>query len=714
MASKIYLIQAPTGMALTGDLFTETSDTAVVTGLTFAEAANAKGWYTVTDATAVSSVKHRLVIKEGGVAIGSFCCYLTDTANTFHFTDFPGQLNTSGHISANVAQFGGVNGTFSSGRPEVNATHWGGTAVGSATVRANLISIMGSALSGTAAQIAAAFSSFFNVSSPTGTVNSLPAATPGNNGGLLRAGSNASTTFAGMFLGDVSLDTLEVTEDVVISGGLSVIANFVPWNAAWDAEVQSEVADALEAIHLDHLLAATYDPSSKPGASDALLNELVENDGGVARFTANALEEAPTGGSAPTAEEIADEVETRFPANFADLAITADDGYVTVGTNTDKTGYALTQSFPANFADLAITASTGRVTVGTNADKTGYSLTQSFPTNFASLAIDSSGQVTVGAFASALDLTATMKASVNTEADTALADYDPPTKAELDAGFAALNDFDPANDTVAHVTLVDTCTTNTDMRGTDDAALASVCTEQRLAELDSEGLPADVAALKVDTESILEDTGTDIPSAISNLNDLSSGDVETAVGAGLATYGAATAADVSTAESNIRGADSDTLETLSDQLDGVSTLDASGIRDAIGLASANLDDQLHEIPTVTLFEDRTLLAAEYATASAVSSVQDDTTAIVNAIDGMIADEGTAQAGDTASITLRSGASAEDDYYKDAVVNITTGTGAGQARQITGYTGATKVATVDEAWVTTPDNTSEYQVIGRVV
>lgn len=51
-----------------------------------------------------------------------------------------------------------------------------------------------------------------------------------------------------------------------------------------------------------------------------------------------------------------------------------------VGVNADKTGYALTQAFPANFADLAITATTGRVTVGTNADKTGYSLAVAFPT----------------------------------------------------------------------------------------------------------------------------------------------------------------------------------------------------------------------------------------------------------------------------------------------------------------------------------------------
>jgi hypothetical protein len=81
----------------------------------------------------------------------------------------------------------------------------------------------------------------------------------------------------------------------------------VPWNATWDAEVQSEVQDAIEVNHLDHLLAVTYDPASEPGVADALLNELVENDGGVARFTANSLEQAPTGGGA-SAAVIADAV----------------------------------------------------------------------------------------------------------------------------------------------------------------------------------------------------------------------------------------------------------------------------------------------------------------------------------------------------------------------------------------------------------------------
>lgn len=66
----------------------------------------------------------------------------------------------------------------------------------------------------------------------------------------------------------------------------------IPWNSAWDAEVQSEVNDGLVALHLDRIFAADYDPASPPGVATALFNELMESDGGVARFTANALEQA--------------------------------------------------------------------------------------------------------------------------------------------------------------------------------------------------------------------------------------------------------------------------------------------------------------------------------------------------------------------------------------------------------------------------------------
>ena len=44
---------------------------------------------------------------------------------------------------------------------------------------------------------------------------------------------------------------------------------------------------------------------------------------------------------------------------------------------------------------------------------------------------------------------------------------------------------------------------------------------------------------------------------------------------------------------------------------GLSTLDAAGVRSAVGMASANLDTQLSDLPTVAEFEARTLLAAAY-------------------------------------------------------------------------------------------------------
>lgn len=74
--------------------------------------------------------------------------------------------------------------------------------------------------------------------------------------------------------------------------------------------------------------------------------------------------------------------------------------------------------------------------------------------------------------------------------------------------------------------------------------------------------------------------------------------------------------------------------------------------------------------------------------------------------------GTAQAGGASSITLAAGASGTDDAYNKMTIRITGGTGSGQERKIADYVGATKVATVAEAWTTNPDATSTYSVIDR--
>lgn len=71
--------------------------------------------------------------------------------------------------------------------------------------------------------------------------------------------------------------------------------------------------------------------------------------------------------------------------------------------------------------------------------------------------------------------------------------------------------------------------------------------------------------------------------------------------------------------------------------------------------------------------------------------------------------GTAQAGGASSITLASGASAVDGEYVGLSIKLTSGTGSGQTNIITAYNGTTKVATVQTAWATPPDNTSAYAI-----
>jgi len=68
--------------------------------------------------------------------------------------------------------------------------------------------------------------------------------------------------------------------------------------------------------------------------------------------------------------------------------------------------------------------------------------------------------------------------------------------------------YDPSTHKVQGVVLTDGCTANTDMRGTDSAALASVCTETRLAELDAANIPSDVDDIVVKLPSKTYLTGT--------------------------------------------------------------------------------------------------------------------------------------------------------------------------------------------------------------
>lgn len=87
---------------------------------------------------------------------------------------------------------------------------------------------------------------------------------------------------------------------------------------------------------------------------------------------------------------------------------------------------------------------------------------------------------------------------------------------------------------------------------------------------------------------------------------------------------------------------------------------------------------------------------------------------LSTLESLVLQSGTAQAGGASTITLAAGASATNDLYKGEVVKVYSGTGAGQARAISGYVGATKVATVSRPWATNPDNTSLYALLSLSV
>jgi len=109
------------------------------------------------------------------------------------------------------------------------------------------------------------------------------------------------------------LDIITGADGVTLATAQALYApNKVVPDVAGTAATPAEVATALTDIHLDHLFAVDYDPASKPGTATALLNELIENDGGVSRYTTNALEQAPSGSGGDATEAKQDTIITHL------------------------------------------------------------------------------------------------------------------------------------------------------------------------------------------------------------------------------------------------------------------------------------------------------------------------------------------------------------------------------------------------------------------
>ena len=149
---------------------------------------------------------------------------------------------TAAQIGVNSVQQGG---TVQTGRDlGLSVLLSSGTGTGqldftSGVVKANLAQILGTALTETATYLAAGFKKFFNVATPTGTVNSIPDAVAGATNGISIVGSAQALTSAY----DFAKGTVAMTEAYSVDGAAATPAQILHmiWSMLAEKSVTSTI-----------------------------------------------------------------------------------------------------------------------------------------------------------------------------------------------------------------------------------------------------------------------------------------------------------------------------------------------------------------------------------------------------------------------------------------------------------------------------------------
>jgi hypothetical protein len=103
------------------------------------------------DATDTNTVGTLFIyVNESGALTEKLVCQVLEEA----VFDADLAASATGLRNANVTQFGGTNGTFASGRPEANTSHWGGTAVASARPLVDTVQVSGDSNAADALELA--------------------------------------------------------------------------------------------------------------------------------------------------------------------------------------------------------------------------------------------------------------------------------------------------------------------------------------------------------------------------------------------------------------------------------------------------------------------------------------------------------------------------------------------------------------------------------
>lgn len=414
------------------------------------------------------------------------------------------------------------------------------------------------------------------------------------------------------------------------------------------AEVNAEVDTALSDIHLDHLLAVAYDATSKPGAADALLNEMVEDDSGVTRFTVNALENGPSGSGA-SASAIADAVwdealgdhttagsagaklesaSTGSGPSAADIADAVWDESTTGHTTAGTFGEQLKTDVDAILADTDILQSEwsdgGRLDAILDA-RASQSSVDMVDGNVDSILVDTG--TTLPAQITALNDVSTA------DIDARLAAYDGPTRAELtsdkDEIITEINANEGKIDTIdsnVDAILVDTNELQTNQGSWLTATGFSTHSAANVrSEIDSNS--TQLAAIVADTNELQSDN---VPGLIAALNNVSTADID----ARLAAYDAPTRAeltsDIASVLSAITGLNDPTSNAIADAIltRSVSNVEGTPVLNTLGeLILGGLESSrsgttwtIRKTDGTTTFNTRTLTVD--ANAAGVTGVTD--------------------------------------------------------------------------------------------
>lgn len=230
----------------------------------------------------------------------------------------------------------------------------------SGVVKANLAQILGTAITETAGQIAAAFKKFFDKATPTGTINSIPDAVAGAAGGLLIAGSNAATTvnITGNITGNLSGSVGSLTTNNDKTGyGLSSAAVQAIWDALTSALTTANSIGKLLVDNINATISSRATPAQVNTEADTALADVGLTTTITGRIDA-AITTRAAASALATAQTSIDDIPTN--AELATALGTADDAVlaqiVLVKAKTDL--------IPADIAAALFVVRTGTAQAG--------------------------------------------------------------------------------------------------------------------------------------------------------------------------------------------------------------------------------------------------------------------------------------------------------------------------------------------------------------